>query len=180
MDLSKPPLGAARSPLAGADPLCMEDRTDTELATIRAHATEVLASRRHAAAATALRGHLQPPNPSQTDLVRALVQPDRAGHIVLHYDGGSVQALTLSRDLTAPLDDAIADLIQLGAQKIAGRVVINMSAGEPVKGLACAVCDATPCGAPDELPDGRCAACEVHLHREHRLLGVTCTEFIPF
>jgi hypothetical protein len=180
MDLSIPPLGTTFTALAEADLRRLEDRSDTELATIRARATEVLVARRQTAAASALRELLQPPNPPQDGLARVLVQPDRIGHFVLHYDGGGVQALTLDTEHTPLLSAAIDDLVELGTELIAGRLLIRMSALDPTKGLPCAVCDAASCGAPDNLPAGRCAACEAHLHHEHRLLGVNCSEFVPF
>ncbi|MET9776252.1 hypothetical protein ABZ023_18660 [Streptomyces sp. NPDC006367] len=180
MDLSMPPLGATFTALAEADLRSLEDRSDTELATIRARATEILVARRQTAAASALRELLQSSNPPQAGLARALVQPDRTGHFVLHYDGGGVQALTLDTEHTPLLNAAIDDLVELGTGMIAGRLLIRMSAPNPAKGLPCTVCDATSCGAPDNLPAGRCAACEAHLHHEHRLRGVNCSEFIPF
>ncbi|QDN54097.1 hypothetical protein [Streptomyces sp. S1D4-20] len=179
MDPSTSPPNATSIPLAEADLRCLEDRSDTELATIRARVTEILVARRQAAAAGALRDLLPRPHPPQTGLARALVQPDRTGQFVLHYDGGGVRALTLDTQRTLTLNAAIAGLVELGTEMIAGRLLIRMSALAPAD-LPCAVCDATACGAPDSLPDGRCAACEAHLHHEHRLLGVNCSEFIPF
>ncbi|MGW2657018.1 hypothetical protein ACWC1D_25600 [Streptomyces sp. NPDC001478] len=180
MDLPIPPLGATFTAFAEADLRRLEDQTDTDLATIRARATEILVARRQAAAASALRELLQPSNPSQAGLARALVQPGRTGHFVLHYDGGGVQTLTLDTQHTPLLNAALHDLVELGTAMIAGRLLIRMSALDLAKGLPCTVCDATSCGAPDNLPTGRCAACEAHLHHEHRLLGVNCSEFIPF
>ncbi|HWU12209.1 MAG TPA: hypothetical protein VN520_38685 [Streptomyces sp.] len=179
MDLSTPTFGAATSTLGETELRRLEDRSDTELATIRACVTEILIARRQTAAASALRNLLQPPHPPQTGLRRALVQPDRTGHVVLHYDGGRARALTLDTEHIPVLNAAIAGLVEVGAEMIAGRLVISVSPLAPTN-LPCAVCDAASCGAPDNLPDGRCAACEAHLHHEHRLLGVNCSEFIPF
>ncbi|MFF5019456.1 hypothetical protein [Streptomyces sp. NPDC001165] len=178
MNLSIPPHRAS-STLTEVDLRCLEDRSDTDLATIRARVTEMLVARRQAAAASALRDLLQPPNPPQTGLARALVQSDRPGQFVLHYDGGGVRALTLDTEHTPILNAAIAGLVELGVEMIAGRLLIRLSP-LTLASLPCAVCDAPSCGAPGSLPDGRCAACEAHLHHEHRLLGVNCSEFIPF
>ncbi|MGX5184968.1 hypothetical protein ACWKT5_19595 [Streptomyces avermitilis] len=179
MDLSNPPPGAPSSTLAEADLRRLGDRTDAELTIIRARITELLVARRQAAAASALRDLLQPPNPPQTGLARALVQPNRTGQFVLHYDGGAARTLNLDTEHAPLLDAAIAGLVELGAEMIAGRLLIRMSPLASTN-LPCAVCDSASCGAPDSLPDGRCAACEAHLHREHRLLGVNCSEFVPF
>ncbi|MFD7552433.1 hypothetical protein [Streptomyces sp. NPDC059816] len=179
MDPSTPPLDATADALAKAELRDLESRSDTELATIRAYVTQILASRRQAAAARALRDLLQPPHPPQGGLRRALVQPDRPRHVVLHYDSGATRTLTLNAEQTRAFNATLIGLTEVGAEMIAGRLLISMSPLNPAN-LACAVCDASSCGAPDNLPDGRCAGCEAHLHHEHRLTGVNCSTFIPF
>lgn len=181
MDRSTLPLdvNATTGTLATAELQDLECRSDTELATIRACVTQVLASRRTAAAARALRDLLQSPHPPQGGLRRALVQPDRPRHVVLHYDSGTTRTLNLNAEQTREFNATIIGLVEVGAEIIAGRLLISMSPLSPTN-LACAVCDAASCGAPDNLPDGRCAGCEAHLHQEHRLTGVNCSAFIPF
>ncbi|MEE1741213.1 hypothetical protein PUR49_32600 [Streptomyces sp. BE147] len=179
MDPSTPPLDTTTRALAKSELRDLESRSDTELATIRAYATQILASRREAAAARALRDLLQPPHPPQGGPRRALVQPDRPRHVVLHYDTGATRTLTLNAEQTRAFNAAIAGLNEVGAEMIAGRLLISMSPLSQAN-LACAVCDASSCGAPDNLPDGRCAGCEAHLHHEHRLTAVNCSAFVPF
>lgn len=173
------PRHAAEQP-PGLGPQHLENCSDDRLYAARRRITDILITRRRTAAIDIVRHQLPMNGLPTTNLFRVLISTSQPEHIVLHYADQPASTIVLDSLTGCRMSSLLDELAQLDTLHTAGRLVLSAAPTQAHVRLPCAICDGTKCGASDRLPDKQCAACEVHLHREHRLTAVACTAFMPF